>query len=183
MRDERHRPVSERALSPGRSDSRRRGRVRVDGSSGCTKTGVRGSGSTGVPDSLLSGQATARGGYFLAADIRAIPLCNESVAGVVSPGAIEHSVEGPASDLAEYFRVLRPGGIAVITEPNFSAFRRWVSVPRAPERWLRASPTLRRFVGRLVGRQSLSAAKARTPRPWHAEFTHTEEGGASTSTG
>ena len=118
----------------------------------------------------------SKGGYFLAADMRAIPLCNESVAGVVSLGAIEHSVEGPESALAEYFRVIRPGGIAVITVPNFSTFRRWFFLARAPERWLRASPTLRRFIGKPVGRQSLRAAKARTPGPWHAEYIHAEEG-------
>jgi Uri superfamily endonuclease len=40
---------------------------------------------------------------------------------------------------------------------------------------LRASPTLRRFVGKPVRRRSLRAVKARNPRPWHAEYIHTEE--------
>jgi hypothetical protein len=49
-------------------------------------------------------------------------------------------------------------------------------VAREPVRWLRASPTLRRFIGKPVGRRSLRAVKARNPRPWLAEYIHTEEG-------
>lgn len=124
----------------------------------------------------------SKSGYFLAADMRAIPLCNESVTGIVSLGAIKHSVEGPELALAEYVRVLRPGGVAVITVPNYSTFQ-WVSAACAPERWLRASPTLRRFA------ESRSAVKVSAqPRPESPargipNSPKPRRGGASTNTG
>jgi SAM-dependent methyltransferase len=74
----------------------------------------------------------SEGGYFLAADMRAIPPCNESVAGLVSLGAIEHSVEGPASARPRRCPPARdPGcGRTPILIPNPSSER--ISPTRSP---------------------------------------------------
>ena len=72
-------------LKPGSGSGRRVG--------GCTKKGVDDRVRL-EPSALRSRGKPQHWGYFLAADLGSIPLCNESVAGVVFLGAIEHSVEG-----------------------------------------------------------------------------------------
>jgi ubiquinone/menaquinone biosynthesis C-methylase UbiE len=57
---------------------------------------------------------------FIKGDITQLPFENESLSGYLSFGVVEHFQEGPDKPLKEAFRVLRPGGIAIITTPNRS---------------------------------------------------------------
>jgi SAM-dependent methyltransferase len=87
-------------------------------------------------------------GEFLVGDLRAIPLESGSVGSIISLGAIEHSVEGPEEALREFGRVLRSGGIAVVTVPYLSALRRLV---RKPSQRLQTSRTLRKIRRKSTG--------------------------------
>lgn len=53
-------------------------------------------------------------------DVTNLPYLDNSVSGYISLGVIEHFKEGPQKALAEAYRILRPGGIAIITTPNIS---------------------------------------------------------------
>jgi ubiquinone/menaquinone biosynthesis C-methylase UbiE len=57
---------------------------------------------------------------FIKGDINKLPFENNSLSGYLSFGVVEHFQEGPYRPLKEAFRVLRPGGIAIITTPNRS---------------------------------------------------------------
>lgn len=52
------------------------------------------------------------------------PFATASFDALLSLGLIEHWTEGPATPLNEHFRVLKPGGIAIITVPLHSRVRR-----------------------------------------------------------
>lgn len=54
---------------------------------------------------------------FLVGDVCSLPYEDNSLSGMISLGVIEHFVEGPAKPLSEVNRVMRPGGIAIITTP------------------------------------------------------------------
>lgn len=59
------------------------------------------------------------------ASVDALPFRDESFDALQSITIITHdAVPDPARALAEYHRVLRPGGVAVIVEPAFSVLRR-----------------------------------------------------------
>jgi SAM-dependent methyltransferase len=57
-------------------------------------------------------------------DVRALPFADGELDAVYSPGVCEHFEEGPAPVLLETRRVLRPGGIAVISTPCFNGWMR-----------------------------------------------------------
>ena len=59
---------------------------------------------------------------FIQGDITKLPYPDNSLSGYMSLGVIEHFIEGPQKALAEAYRVLRPGGIAIITTPGVSFY-------------------------------------------------------------
>jgi SAM-dependent methyltransferase len=61
-------------------------------------------------------------------DVRALRFASGSFDAVYSPGVCEHFEDGPVSVLTETHRVLRRGGIAVISTPCFNS---WIA-RRAP---------------------------------------------------
>lgn len=57
---------------------------------------------------------------FKHGDVTALPYEDNSVRGYISLGVVEHFIEGPHKAISEAFRVLQPGGIAIITTPSIS---------------------------------------------------------------
>lgn len=57
---------------------------------------------------------------FKEGDVTNLPYENNSLRGYISLGVIEHFIEGPHKAITEAFRVLQPGGIAIITTPSIS---------------------------------------------------------------
>ena len=58
------------------------------------------------------------------ADVRKLDLPDGTLAGYISLGVIEHERSGPQEFLAEARRVLKPGGVAVISVPLANPLRR-----------------------------------------------------------
>jgi SAM-dependent methyltransferase len=89
-------------------------------------------------------------------DILRLPYAAESIAGMISLGVVEHFPKGCETPLAEMYRVLRPGGIAIVTVPSFNLVRRlkkflYVHELRHfgnPVRQAKLSKTVRRLAGR-----------------------------------
>jgi SAM-dependent methyltransferase len=57
-------------------------------------------------------------------DIRRMPYADGAFDAVISWGVIEHDEAGPGETLREFHRVLRPGGVIVVTVPVDSAVQR-----------------------------------------------------------
>ena len=53
------------------------------------------------------------------------PFASSSFDALLSLGLVEHWTEGPITPLREHFRVLKPGGVAIITVPLHNPVRRW----------------------------------------------------------
>lgn len=60
----------------------------------------------------------------LAGDVLQLPFRSDSLAAVLSFGVVEHFIGGPQPALRELRRVLRPGGVAMISVPYNNYFRR-----------------------------------------------------------
>ena len=59
---------------------------------------------------------------FIHGDITKLPYPDNSLSCYMSLGVIEHFIEGPQKALAEAYRVLRPGGIAIVSTPGVSFY-------------------------------------------------------------
>lgn len=67
---------------------------------------------------------------WIRSDIRSLPQGNGAVDAIVSWGVIEHDEAGPAAALREFRRVLRSGGIAIVTVPIDSRWARQAAAVR-----------------------------------------------------
>jgi len=79
-------------------------------------------------------------------DLRAMPYEDAFFHGIVSFGAIEHDEAGPDSALAEFRRVLAPGGTLYCTVPCMNQVRR-LGLMALQDRVV-CNPTIRRLTGR-----------------------------------
>ncbi len=97
-------------------------------------------------------------------DIINMPYRTESVDGIVSLGVIEHFISGCNEPLKEMYRVLKYGGIAIITVPSFNLIRKIktylyineIGYFTRPIRMVKQSNTLRRILGRKTPAKKLS---------------------------
>jgi SAM-dependent methyltransferase len=82
-------------------------------------------------------------------DMRDLPYPDESFGSVVAMGSPEHVLEGPAKVFQEFLRVMRPGGVAVVTVPHFFFLRALVMrLLGEPARRLKRNPLLRKMLGK-----------------------------------
>lgn len=72
-------------------------------------------------------------------DIHQLPFERQSFDGIVSWGVIEHKEEGPLEALAEFARVLKPGGVAIVTVPFDSYHTRRASEYSFPQEKVKES--------------------------------------------
>lgn len=56
-------------------------------------------------------------------DVRRLEFATESFDTVYSPGVCEHFIEGPVKVLSETHRILRRGGVAIVSTPCFNAWQ------------------------------------------------------------
>jgi SAM-dependent methyltransferase len=59
------------------------------------------------------------------ADVQRLPFADQAFDRVVSLGLVEHFEEGAVAPLREHRRVLRPGGLLLLTVPRVSPLKRW----------------------------------------------------------
>lgn len=118
------------------------------------------------------------GGTFVSGDMRKMPFEDSSFGSIVSLGAVEHDAAGPAVALKEYLRVLRPGGIAIVTVPHLGPVRKltcWVKgVLRPLHAAVRQRFRLQRIVQDSRGRR---VAQAGTHPGWAVDLMRDSEGG------
>ena len=80
---------------------------------------------------------------FKKGDVLNLPYPDESLSGYISLGVVEHFIEGPQRALAEAYKKLRPGGVAIVTTPNKS----FLVLYRALKR------KIKNFVKKIIGRK------------------------------
>ena len=83
-------------------------------------------------------------GSFRVGDVADLPYEDESLSGYLSFGVIEHFEQGPEKVLQEAYRVLQPGGIAVISTPAVSFSQMYFRLLR------RSKDLVKRLIGRPI---------------------------------
>ena len=81
--------------------------------------------------------------------MRELPYPDDSFGGVVAMGSPEHVPEGPRKVFSEFYRVIEPGGVAIVTMPQFSVFRAiGKHLVQEPMRKLKRSSLVRKLLGK-----------------------------------
>ena len=81
-------------------------------------TDARALGAVGIdPSFTMTREALRRGGVFLRGDVLALPVASGALGGVRTDRVLQH-VDDATDALSELSRVLRPGGRAVLAEPD-----------------------------------------------------------------
>lgn len=62
---------------------------------------------------------------LISGDLRALGFSNDAFDAIISIGVVEHRREGPEPFLKEKYRILKPGGLLLISVPYFNPLRRW----------------------------------------------------------
>jgi len=57
-------------------------------------------------------------------DVLNMPYRTNSIDGIISLGVVEHFISGCDKPLKEMYRILKPGGVAIITVPSFNLIRK-----------------------------------------------------------
>lgn len=93
------------------------------------------------PQALRGLKARLPDSRVVSADVRALPYADGTFDVCLSLGVLEHIEEGPQSGLAEAWRVLKPGGVLIITGPCYeiNGYRRYRAILQrvrmTPRRW------------------------------------------------
>ncbi len=117
------------------------------------------------------------GSRFESGDMRAMPFKDQEFGAIVALGSVEHLKEGPLPTLKEFYRVLRPGGIAIITVPYRGSIQK-ISKPLCQASLaLMASPLIRKLFGKKAFHKiSLKMARAEAVEEWQPRFCCNNEG-------
>jgi SAM-dependent methyltransferase len=114
---------------------------------------------------------------FVPCDMAQTPFPDGAYGGLMALGSVEHSPQGPLPALREFARVLRPGGVAVVTVPYGGPLRRAVRRLTRPALRAKGHPWLRRLLGkRPLGGASWAAAARGTTAAWMPRFVLGERG-------
>jgi ubiquinone/menaquinone biosynthesis C-methylase UbiE len=108
---------------------------------------------------------------FIAGDMQTMPLRAHAFGGLIALGSVEHTSAGPLKALKEFRRVLKAGGVAVVTVPYGGRLRRALLLLFQPLAILKSNRFLRRLL-RKRGSQgrSLRNARTETVRSWFPVF-------------
>ncbi len=104
-------------------------------------------GALGTDISLDMLRARGHRSPVLAADLENLPVASGSFDAAIFRGSLHH-VPNPSAALAETYRILKPGGILVLSEPCDDSLVLWLPRRYMVPRLERFSPTHRAFKGK-----------------------------------
>jgi len=114
---------------------------------------------------------------FESGDFRNMPFRDHEFGSIVALGSVEHSIEGPVAALREFHRVLRPGGIAIITVPNGGPLRKLSRLAKTPVRSVKSWQWLRQVLGKAGAKgRSMREARRRAVSAWQPDFACGQDG-------
>jgi SAM-dependent methyltransferase len=113
---------------------------------------------------------------FIPCDMQNTPLPDGAYGGILALGSVEHTATGPQGALAEFHRLLRPDGVAVITVPYGGNLRVVMRFLGRPLLHVKSWGFIRRRFGKSVGETGLAQARRGTRREWHPRFAYGSDG-------